>query len=36
MSIPGLLAKEKEQPDKERYGDNSAEASTKANADFGP
>jgi hypothetical protein len=35
MSIPVMLADVEGQPDDERYGNDSAQASTDANADFG-
>lgn len=35
MSIPVMLADVEGQPDDERYGNDSAQATTDANADFG-
>jgi hypothetical protein len=35
MSIPAMLADVEGQPDDERYGNDSAQATTDANADFG-
>jgi hypothetical protein len=35
MSIPLMLADVESQPDDERYGNDSAQATTDANADFG-